>query len=121
MEDTTWFTFYHEAGHILLHSKREVFIDEMPGSTEVSHDPQKEDEANIFAEDSLIRRRSWDAFVDRKDYTSEAGITAFAREMQIHPGIVVGRLQFKDLVPYSYYRKLRRSLTHQPDTMDATY
>lgn len=121
VEDTTWFTFYHEAGHILLHSKREVFIDEMPGSTEVSHDPQKEDEANTFAEDSLIRRRSWDAFVDRKGYTNEQSITAFAREMQIHPGIVLGRLQKKELVWYGSYKHLKRSLTDQPDTLDAAY
>ncbi|MFV2073095.1 MAG: HigA family addiction module antitoxin, partial [Thermoanaerobaculales bacterium] len=26
-EDVLWFTFFHEAGHILLHGKRQVFVD----------------------------------------------------------------------------------------------
>ena len=36
----------------------------------------------------------------RIDFTAE-GIRAFAREINIHPGIVVGCLQHMGLVPYT--------------------
>ena len=29
--DHFWFTFFHEAAHIILHSKRDVFVDEVDG------------------------------------------------------------------------------------------
>ena len=35
-EDLLWFTFFHEAGHILLHGKKEVFIEDSDSRTENS-------------------------------------------------------------------------------------
>jgi addiction module HigA family antidote len=46
-DDQLWFSFFHEAGHILLHGKKEVFIE---GDAKNS----KEDEADKFASDFLI-------------------------------------------------------------------
>jgi addiction module HigA family antidote len=45
--DRFWFTFFHEAGHILLHGKKEVFLENLDYANK---DLQKEQEADAFAE-----------------------------------------------------------------------
>lgn len=83
-DDFFWFTFFHESAHILLHSKKETFID---GDAD---DDMLEDEANRFAADYLIppdQARRLGAI-----QTAGAAV-AFADELGISPGIVVGRLQ----------------------------
>ena len=47
--DHLWFSFFHEAGHLLLHGKRMRFID-----FEDFGDGKEEEEANEFAKDLLI-------------------------------------------------------------------
>ncbi|MCH7764861.1 MAG: HigA family addiction module antidote protein, partial [Candidatus Marinimicrobia bacterium] len=43
--DQFWFSFYHEAGHVLLHGKKEVFLE----NTKTNQDDEKEIAANEFA------------------------------------------------------------------------
>jgi HTH-type transcriptional regulator / antitoxin HigA len=96
--DHLWFSFFHELGHILLHGKREQFIeDESSG-----HDP-KEQAADRFAADTLIPPR----------YTAELGrlrslaaIEDFAAQLGIAPGIVVGRLQHDKIINYRVGHRL---------------
>src|SRR5205085_11272268 len=42
-DDQLWFTFFHEAGHILRHGKRQVFLEMDQKDRE-----EDEDEANAF-------------------------------------------------------------------------
>ena len=95
--DVFWFNFFHEVAHILKHPKRAVFLDDASSGAAV--ESKEEKEANQFAADVLItpadRQR-----MGRIDFTAE-GIRAFAREINIHPGIVVGCLQHIGLVPYA--------------------
>jgi plasmid maintenance system antidote protein VapI len=44
--ETFWFTFFHEAGHIMLHGKKDKFIDGLPPE---ALDPIKESAADAFA------------------------------------------------------------------------
>jgi len=44
--ETFWFTFFHEAGHILLHGKKDVFLENLEYS---DMDAEKEREADAFA------------------------------------------------------------------------
>ena len=53
-DDHFWFSFFHEAGHILLHSKREIFIDEK--DTNYVLDKSRENEADDFASTFLPAR-----------------------------------------------------------------
>jgi HTH-type transcriptional regulator / antitoxin HigA len=93
-DDHLWFTFFHEAGHILLHGKRDVFL-ENDGSGTADH---KEEEANQFAADFLIAPSDLAYFVRDRRYFSKADIAAFAEQIGIAPGIIVGRLQHDGLV-----------------------
>lgn len=99
--DHLWFTFFHEAGHILKHGRREIFI-EANGCTE-----EKENEANAFARNSLIPPKDYARFLASWDCRSHQPISAFAATIGIAPGIVVGRLQHDKHLPHSHGNKLK--------------
>ena len=86
-DDHLWFTFFHEAGHILLHGKKELFLEGTNGL-----DVEKENEANIFAENELIPKKEFSQFIDNGAFT-KASIREFANSIGIAPGIIVGNLQ----------------------------
>lgn len=97
--DHFWFTFYHEAGHVLLHPKKEVFFEEFEG---YKPDMQKEDEANRFASKYLLP----DSFEDELPFKiTDEDFIRLAKKFKTHPGIVVGRLQYLGLVRYSFGNK----------------
>lgn len=87
-DDHLWFTLFHEAAHILLHGKKEKFL-EFQG-----RDDPKETEANEWAANFLIPPADWKAFTAAhpKPYP-DAALLAFARRLGISPGIVAGRAQ----------------------------
>jgi len=84
--DHLWFTFFHEAGHIIRHGRKEIFVE---GN---GLDGGKEEEANAFARDKLIPPAALRRFLAKWN-RSNAQIESFARKIGIAPGIVVGRLQ----------------------------
>jgi HTH-type transcriptional regulator / antitoxin HigA len=104
-DDQLWFTFFHEASHILLHGKRQVFL-------EIDHkDREKEErEADTFASNMLINRTEWQRFIAQASYRMESGLSELAHKVGIAPGIVVGRLQHEKLLPYNHGNDLKRSL-----------
>lgn len=87
-DDHLWFTFFHEAAHILLHGKRAFFVDDAIGEGA----DEKEAEADKFASDLLIPPDTLRQFQAAGVYTL-AAIQTFAEQIGIAPGIVVGRLQ----------------------------
>ena len=101
--DRFWFTLFHEAAHILHHGKREVFLD-YPGNKGI--DSPEEMEANRWAGDSLIPPAHAKALSHLK---SKDAVKKFARDLEVHPGIVVGRLQHDGLVPFSQMNDLKVS------------
>jgi len=99
--DQFWFTFFHEAGHILLHGKKDVFIEELDG---VKNDETKEQEANDFACNWLLP----DGFQsDISGEVDERLVRKIARNYQTHPGIVVGRMQNLKIVPHYFGTSLK--------------
>jgi HTH-type transcriptional regulator / antitoxin HigA len=105
-EDHLWFSFFHEAGHILLHSKKETFIN-TGGKGAPGTDGAMEDEANRFAANQLIPRHH-DSRLPLLH--TDADVKAFAREIGIAPGIVVGRLQKEKLWGWNRGNNLKRKL-----------
>ena len=101
-DDHFWFTFFHECGHILLHGKKEGFIEGKDVST------KEEEEANDFAANHLIPRQAL-AGLMRERPLSEKRLVEFAAQVGVSPGIVVGQLQKrKRLVPVTQLNKLKR-------------
>ncbi len=104
-DDQLWFTFFHEAGHILLHGKRQVFLE-----IDQKDRPEDEDEANAFASNILMNHNQWKRFVAQDSYHTKVGIKEFAKKVGIAPGIVVGRLQHEKLLPYDHCNELKHYL-----------
>jgi Zn-dependent peptidase ImmA (M78 family) len=85
-EDKFWFSFFHEAGHVVLqHSKKELFINDGPKS-----DP-REQEADEYASEHLIPAQ-YDAAI--RAACSKAELLGLSAKLGISPGIVVGRYQY---------------------------
>jgi HTH-type transcriptional regulator / antitoxin HigA len=99
--DHLWFSVFHEAGHVLLHGKRRVFIEDGGG------DKAKEEEANAFAANLLIPPQSLQRFLSRGDL-GERAIIRFAESVGVAPGIVVGRLQHDKVIEYKTFNELKR-------------
>ena len=102
--DHLWFTFFHEAAHILLHSKKGIFVDEANGNkVEVG----VEVEANEWASNTLIDKRDWERFVVTSKKFCEYTIRAFSDKCGIAPSIVVGRLQHEGYLPWEHLNSLK--------------
>lgn len=100
-DDYFWFTFFHEAAHLLLHSKKETFVDDGTDNDAI------EQEANDFAMDFLIppEYRS-----HLHELTTDSEVKAFADAIGIAPGIVVGRLQHDKKWGWNKGHSLKRTL-----------
>jgi len=107
--DIFWFSLFHEIGHLLRHRKRQVFID----FTDEEEDEQ-EREADRFAADSLIPPSDFQRLKALRPYRDHA-IRAFAEQLGIGAGIVVGRLQHEKLIRHGSLNHLRRKLTLQAE------
>lgn len=109
--DQLWFSFFHEAGHLLLHGKREFFLD--------LHDARakgkEEEEANAFAADILIPRPAYRALL-REGPLTRRRVADFASDIGISPDIVLGRLQHDHHVPFNKFNDLKKQLRWVPKT-----
>lgn len=98
--DHFWWTFFHEAAHLLLHRGRN-FADDEKG---VGDGPERE--ADDWAADSLVGRTRFRDFVSgfRR---SAAEVQAFANSIGLHPGIIVGMLQHIGALPHANLNGLK--------------
>lgn len=104
-DDHFWFSFFHEAGHIVHHGKKEIFLDEKDMTTS-----EKEKEADRFASKMLIPDNKYQTFVKNinNKYVPKQVVYSFARSINVAPGIVVGRLQHDGIISYSLLNGLKR-------------
>jgi HTH-type transcriptional regulator/antitoxin HigA len=101
-DDFFWFTFFHEAAHLLLHSKKQTFVD-----AEGKDNDRLEHEANDWAGDFLIPP---DRAPELHLLSTDADVVRFAEEIGIAPGIVVGRMHHDEIWGFNRGQKLKRSL-----------
>ncbi len=95
-EDHVWFTFYHEAAHVLLHGESHIDGDATAiGSTEYVN---QETEANDFAQQALMPGEQLQELMHGR-VTSKRIMTA-ARHANVTPGIVVGQLEKASAIPH---------------------
>lgn len=103
--DHLWFSFFHEAGHILKHGKKAIFLEGIA----LGMDENKEQEANRFASGFLIPRQDYARFV-KDGSLSKINIRRFALQLGVAPGIVVGRLQHDKHLPVTHCNDLKIKL-----------
>lgn len=98
--DHFWWTFFHEAAHIVLHRGR-TFVDDQGGEGDGT-----ERQADEWAADLLVGRERFEAFKATRP-RSALEIRRFADEVGIHAGILVGMLQHEGIVPHSHLNGLK--------------
>jgi len=103
-DDHFWFSFFHEAAHILLHKKRDIYLD----GSHTDGDPM-EQEANALAEKILIPQEAMSRFMSQGPPTLPE-VEAFAERHAIAPGIVVGQLQHRRIYARERGNRLKRRL-----------
>ena len=100
-DDQFWFTFFHEAGHLLLHGHDNVFVEGLDVQSE-----KQEREASDFAERVLIPAEFRDEFLGLPP--EMRAIMRFAKKIGIAPGIVVGQLQHYQRIRRNHFNGLKR-------------
>jgi HTH-type transcriptional regulator/antitoxin HigA len=114
-EDHFWFTFFHEAGHILLHRKKDVFLEDGGSDTE------QEREADRVAQEILIPSSEYTKLRQQ----AARGLTAsvieeFAERVGVAAGVVVGRLQHDRLLAFNRMNDLKSRLALPGRLLDST-
>jgi len=100
--DHLWFTFFHEAGHILYDGKIMVFDETID-----NNENESEQRANNFACTTLIPPEMYKQLVRNRSF-SLSSIVSFSDEIGVAPGIVLGRLQHDGYIPWA--SRLSKSL-----------
>ncbi|MGB4407575.1 MAG: helix-turn-helix domain-containing protein [Sphaerochaeta sp.] len=100
-EDIFWFSFFHEAYHILQGKKKQLYI-----ADDSSTDPE-EKKADAFAANMLIPNTYNQRIAS---ITTKAEVIAIANELEVSPGIVAGR--YRHLTKrWSFFKDLTKSFS----------
>lgn len=97
--DIFWFTFFHEIGHLMIHGKKDTFINDAGPHSGA------EQEADAFASRSLIPEQ-YEA--DLAELQTIDDVRSFAGRIGVSPGIVVGRLQHDKRWPFNRGNQLKQ-------------
>lgn len=101
-DDQFWFSFFHEAAHLVLHYDVETLI--LETTTDGPKSPM-EAEANQFAAERLIPPPLQQKM--REASKSKFGIARLARDAGVSMGIVVGQMQHRGYVKREHFNKLK--------------
>jgi len=115
--DAFWFTLVHEIGHVKNgDGLRESFLDTdlvRDEASEIAHNQPSEIRANTFASEFLIAKSEMDDFIARTaTLFDRAQIVRFANRIKVHPGIVVGQLQYRKQIRYAQHRTFLEKVRH---------
>ncbi|MBQ9220752.1 MAG: HigA family addiction module antitoxin [Succinivibrio dextrinosolvens] len=87
--DTLWFTLFHEIGHV---------INKDYG---ISIAGESEEQADLFAKNMLIPKEQYKDFINNNSRITKESIKVFADLIGRDPGIVLGRLLYDKIIPYT--------------------
>jgi HTH-type transcriptional regulator/antitoxin HigA len=109
--DWFWHTLVHEMGHVKRgEGKQNPTVDtQLVGADAQRYEDKHESEreADRFAVAFLVNQSELDGFIARvHPLYSKLKISAFAKRLSVHPGIVVGQLQYRGKIPYAHSRDL---------------
>jgi Zn-dependent peptidase ImmA (M78 family)/plasmid maintenance system antidote protein VapI len=98
-DDHFWFSFFHEAGHLVLHGES------LNIEAQCSLPSEREVEANLFAQKIILAPEGEDAL--RSLPINKFSIGRLAKRCGVSPGIIVGQLQNRDRVSPSRFNGLK--------------
>jgi HTH-type transcriptional regulator/antitoxin HigA len=88
--DNFWYSLMHELAHLSLHLRDEetTYVDDL----DAKGDDKQEAEADDLAREALIPHETWNRSPAKVLRSADAAMN-LARELQIHPAIVAGRIR----------------------------
>jgi Zn-dependent peptidase ImmA (M78 family) len=113
-DDAFWFSFYHEAAHLILHKNQPVFVD----SGEDDDREAREQEANDFARAALIPTVFDEELENLRPRRDD--IIRFSNKIGVCPGIVVGQLEYRQVIAWGRLARLKRRYRWDNDTIRGT-
>lgn len=112
-EDHFWFTFFHEAAHVVLHGTDHISVD--------GADPSPlgasvfEAEADIFAQDTLVPADLREEMLNTMPTRPHA--RKIARKAGVTPGIIIGQLQKAGALQPHQFNDLKRRYKWEGSTI----
>ncbi len=105
--DNFWHTLFHEIDHVSHKEGMDApILDVDIQSIEGLQAGEIEVRANQVAANRLVDPEELEGFIARVNpIFSDDQILGFSRRIGSHPGLVVGQLQNRGLIPWSYHRK----------------
>lgn len=94
--DRFWFSIMHEVHHVIT--------GHINSSGETTTEQEKD--ADIFAKNTLIPPDQYEALLLKP--MNKTMIINFAKDIGIDPGIIVGRLQKDNIIPFNRYNDLKK-------------
>lgn len=110
--DAFWHTLAHELAHIknrdsLRLRRPTIDSDLLEDARSKGKKPREEQLADAFAEEFLVPKTELENFVARvRPLFSADRILGGAARLGVHPGILVGQLQFRGEISYAHSRKM---------------
>ena len=120
-DDHFWFTFFHEAGHLLLPSQKSLYLNSLEDADTClieysdTTDSSREEEANQFASRTLVPDRFESELMELR--LQALSIAKFARQVGTSPGIIVGQLQHQGRLPFNYMNNLKRRFQWEDNSL----
>jgi HTH-type transcriptional regulator/antitoxin HigA len=99
--DNFWFTFFHELGHVILHGKKYISLENVDFA---ASDPDKEEEAHQFAVAYTFTHEQKNELLKTRAVTEQV-IINYAEKFNTHPAMIIGRLQHDGVISYSVGRE----------------
>ena len=103
-DDHLWFTFFHEAGHVVNHPLEGGFIDIL----ESEDGDTFEEEANDFSTECLLGPDVRPFRQTSRYRWSHREVIRQAAALDVAPGVLVGQLQHAEVLPKNHLNRLKR-------------
>ncbi len=100
-DDHFWFSFFHEAAHLILHHPHKFFVEGVGDAK-----ARREIEADDFAQNLIVPLEHRKELMSLKSRSLD--IIRFARKVGVSPGLIVGQLQYFQVLSFSQQNRLKR-------------
>lgn len=109
--DYFWHTTMHELGHIKrgdgIRNQHTALDVDLFGEKPIDQKPRHEIAADSLAANWLVPQDKLQEFIERvRPRYSKSRVREFAETINVHPGIVVGQLQYRGEIEYSANREM---------------